>query len=451
MRNQLWKGIPKGQGLSPSSGRLLSSAAYSQEITGDKVVPSASRYHTCANPPTSGEYIQASTVSEPASGQATSESLPAQGSDDHSLLPMDIDGDSRHPNHSISPAPCTTASGRPRRNYRLPKRIRDILPEPPPPISPAEHESQDRHPSESSLPIRRVTLIVWDYVRTLANQFGLWREYPCRPTFDPDTCIGLDHLSNSHDIPSTNYVPDHGSSTQGDSGSTQPSFWPFPNKSIQLLMGWLNNGKTSKSESEANILVQECLLHPEFRIEDMKGFNANRENRRMDHKHQKSEFRSRFCKSSVDILVPSGSPSRPPQRHRVHGLLHRNLTSVITDAFNDQLAHLIHYSPFKLFHQSPSNPSQNERVYGEVYTSDAFIEEFKNVQLHGELPPSDPHCKREKSVAALMFSSDATHLAEFGNAKAWPVYVMLGNISKYVRSQPKSGVSASSGLYTFAS
>ncbi|KAJ3573756.1 hypothetical protein NP233_g2220 [Leucocoprinus birnbaumii] len=382
----------------------------------------------------------ASTVSESASSQATHESLPVQGSDDHSSLPpMDIDGGPQHLSRSVSPAPCTTASGRPRRNYRLPKRIRDILPELPPPLSPPEHESEARAPSESSLPIRRVTLIVWDYVRTLANQFGLWREYPRRPTFDPDVCVGLDHLSNSHDTPSTDHVPDHGSSVQEASGSNQPSFWPFPNKSIQLLMGWLNNGKTSKSESEANTLVRECLLHPEFRTEDMKGFNANRENQRMDHEHRKSKFRSHFRESSVDILVPSGSPSRPPQHHLVHGLLHRNLTSVIADAFNDQLSHLIHYSPFKLFHQSPSNPSQNERVYGEVYTSDAFIEEFKNVQLHGELPPSDPHCKRERTVAALMFSSDATHLADFGNAKAWPVYVMLGNISKYVRSQPNSG------------
>ena len=48
-------------------------------------------------------------------------------------------------------------------------------------------------------------------------------------------------------------------------------------------------------------------------------------------------------------------------------------------------------------------------------------------------------CKREKVVAALMFWSDATHLASFGTAKLWPIYMLFGNLSKYVRCQPDSG------------
>ena len=38
-----------------------------------------------------------------------------------------------------------------------------------------------------------------------------------------------------------------------------------------------------------------------------------------------------------------------------------------------------------------------------------------------------------------MFSSDATMLTDFGTAKGWPIYFMLGNLSKYIRSQPDSG------------
>jgi hypothetical protein len=40
---------------------------------------------------------------------------------------------------------------------------------------------------------------------------------------------------------------------------------------------------------------------------------------------------------------------------------------------------------------------------------------------------------------ALMFWSDATHLAAFGTAKMWPIYMLFGNLSKYVRCQPTSG------------
>ena len=39
-------------------------------------------------------------------------------------------------------------------------------------------------------------------------------------------------------------------------------------------------------------------------------------------------------------------------------------------------------------------------------------------------------------MAALMFWSDSTHLANFGTAKLWPIYMFLGNLSKYTRSHP---------------
>ena len=38
-----------------------------------------------------------------------------------------------------------------------------------------------------------------------------------------------------------------------------------------------------------------------------------------------------------------------------------------------------------------------------------------------------------------MFWSDATHLAQFGNASAWPIYLFFGNQSKYIQGCPNSG------------
>ncbi|KAJ7185362.1 hypothetical protein C8R46DRAFT_377085 [Mycena filopes] len=38
-----------------------------------------------------------------------------------------------------------------------------------------------------------------------------------------------------------------------------------------------------------------------------------------------------------------------------------------------------------------------------------------------------------------MFWSDSTHLANFGNAKLWPIYMLFGNLSKYIRAKPNSG------------
>jgi hypothetical protein len=106
--------------------------------------------------------------------------------------------------------------------------------------------------------------------------------------------------------------------------------------------------------------------------------------------------------------------------------------------FNDSLAHLLHYLPFKPFYQ-PSLQENPEWVYGELYGSDMLLDEHEHIQGPGNLPPDDLNCKRERVVAALMFSSDTTHLADFGEAKDWPLYMMLGNLSKYICSQPTSG------------
>jgi hypothetical protein len=63
-----------------------------------------------------------------------------------------------------------------------------------------------------------------------------------------------------------------------------------------------------------------------------------------------------------------------------------------------------------------------KQVYGEIYTSDAFLNETEQVRRHGQLPPDDLGCVREKVVAAVMFASDATQLTQFGDTKAWLVF-----------------------------
>ena len=104
--------------------------------------------------------------------------------------------------------------------------------------------------------------------------------------------------------------------------------------------------------------------------------------------------------------------------------------------FASPLASKFHLSPFKLFHKAPSG--EEECVFCEVYDSDAYIEENDKFQ-HAPVPPADPDCKCEKTVAVIMLWSDAIHLANFGMAKLWPIYMLLRNLSKYFHSLPDSG------------
>jgi len=349
------------------------------------------------------------------------------------------------PSSSMNPEPCfespppplpiLTRSGRPRREYRLPKRFHDNLPEPPAPV-PVVASSLDTNQN----PIRRVILIVRDRFVSAMNSFGIWRDYPERPTRDPDSTLTLadlqvssGHHSNNSASHSLNRIS---SPTSAD--SPRPSYWPFANATIHSVMKWLNNGETAKSETEVTKFIHEVVLSPTFNPADLMHFDTHRENQQLDKALSQSTHHDQFLETSVDILVPSGECSTAPKTFTVPGLLHRSITSVIREAFESPLAHLYHYSPFKLFRKSPIS-GKNERVYGEIFTSDAFLAATEEVRRHAPLPSDDSGCKREKVVAALMFSSDATMLDKFGISKAWPIYLMLGNLSKYIRAQPDSG------------
>ena len=329
-----------------------------------------------------------------------------------------------------TPPPLQTQSGRPRHDYRLPKRFRDNLPEPPAPVP---STLSNPNPGLQCDPIRRVVLIVRDRLVTVMNSFGIWRDYPERPTVDPDAFLTLEDLSNSR-----SNAPSHNMPSATHFSESRPPHWPFLNKTVHAVMQWLNNGQTAKSEAETTKFVHDVILSPTFNPADLTGFDAHRENQRLDKALSLSDLRSQFMESSVDILVPSGEIGVEPKTFTVPGLLHRNLTSVIREAFQSPLARLYHYSPFKLFRKSPIS-GRDERVYGEIFTSDAFLDETDRVKRHAPVPPDDSTCKREKVVAAVMFLSDATMLTDFGTAKGWPIYFMLGNLSKYIRSQPDSG------------
>jgi hypothetical protein len=365
-------------------------------------------------------------VDEPEEGLTVSDSSDSLANPSSTFQLTDYDA----PLPFLPTPPLLTQSGRPRRDYRLPKRFQDNLPEPPAPVP-----NLPSNPIPEPHPVRRVILIVRDRLVTVVNSFGIWRDYPERPSVDPDALLTIEDLSNRRDTYKSGTHP----SESDSSPESRSSYWPFSNATIHTVMQWMNNGQTMKSEAETTKFIHNVILSPTFDPADLAGFDAHRENQRLDKALlQESALRSQFTESSVNILVPSGESNIDGKTFTVPGLLHRKLTSVIREAFEGPLAHLYHYSPFKLFQKSPISEKE-ERIYGEIFTSDAFLEETESVQRHGLVPPEDPGCKREKVVAALMVSSDATMLTQFGVAKGWPIYLMFGNLSKYIRAQPGSG------------
>ncbi|SJL14233.1 uncharacterized protein ARMOST_17689 [Armillaria ostoyae] len=80
---------------------------------------------------------------------------------------------------------------------------------------------------------------------------------------------------------------------------------------------------------------------------------------------------------------------------------------------------------------NPPGCSHSERIFGEVYTSEVFLE------MEDSIKPF-PGCSLEAVVAPVMIYSDSTHLMNFGDASLWPAYVSLGLLSKYIRARVTS-------------
>jgi hypothetical protein len=106
--------------------------------------------------------------------------------------------------------------------------------------------------------------------------------------------------------------------------------------------------------------------------------------------------------------------------------VHWNLCELIKLGVQDfASSHNFHWCGFKQFWK-PSEGKPEQWVYGKVYISDAFLE-------MESMLPHIKGCTLEKAVVPLIIYSNSTHLANFGMALLWPIYIWFGNISKYIQ------------------
>lgn len=269
-------------------------------------------------------------------------------------------------------------------------------------------------------------------MRTCPNSFGILREYSHRPSYDPDTSVPEDDLSN---YPAPQPIPPSDSALEHHH---EPP-WPFQNMSIYLLMEWMITGSNNKSVGEMNRLAN-ILRAKEFKPADLADFSASRENKHFDLSEQSLPdnpySRDGWVESSVCISVPTGlKDGGRGMPFSVPGLHRWSLLSVMKAALTDITSKRFHFSPFKRFWKSAAGVEV--RCFDEAYTSDSWIEEHNTLQKQ----PNKPGCQLEKVILGLMFWSDSTHLANFGTAHVWPLYLYFGNLSKYFRGKPNSGAS----------
>lgn len=136
------------------------------------------------------------------------------------------------------------AQRRSRRRIQLPIRLADFLPHsltelPPDNVDHGNPEAASPQP----LPFAR------RIIQTSKNAFGLFRKYTNRlPNHDPEELVDLASL--------TEIADDH---DKGDDGqetlTSNPSFYPFPNKSSFQLSEWYWSDGAQKSQSSFKKMV----------------------------------------------------------------------------------------------------------------------------------------------------------------------------------------------------
>ena len=189
----------------------------------------------------------------------------------------------------------------------------------------------------------------------------------------------------------------------------------FMNATIALLIQWFCSGTSQKSTADVQRLVDNVILHEDFKAEDLQGVNLTRELKKLDT--FKSSLQDQgWKKGSVKISVPcprDTAVESEAAEFEIEGLLYRDLTGIIQNTCQDETTmDSFHMTPFREMWRS-SDDTPPIHLYGEAYTSDEMINAYEEVQ---NVPPHPDHPDAEHIVVEISPYSDATMLAQFGTA-----------------------------------
>lgn len=312
-----------------------------------------------------------------------------------------------------------------KRMKRLPKKFQDHLPSSSnaavlpisslphlldytPTASPSPQVYPAPIPSRNQGPTRELYVIS-------PNNFELFRVYPDKPFDNPDARLQLEDFCDS---------------------GRKTTYAPFRSFSSYLLTAWANREVKEKTNEEIDELVHRVLLHPDFKLDELRDHCAQRENSRLDGCESLSfDSQDGWQEKSVRIKLPAEDRKKRTRgeeitpEFEITGIHHRSIMDVIYKALDDPGSPPLHYTPYKEYWK-PTASSTQERIYSELYSSDSWLE------AHEEVRAKHKDDAIEACVLPIILYSDSTYLSSFGNASLWPIYMYLGSHSKYMRSKP---------------
>ncbi|TFK81507.1 hypothetical protein K466DRAFT_531692 [Polyporus arcularius HHB13444] len=330
------------------------------------------------------------------------------------------------------------------------------------------------------------------------SDFGMYRVYPVKPQRDPDEedrnleayCDPV--AFKLRPTPDTPLAPRGHEHNLADAAlrSMRPPYAPFPNYTTFDMLYWQNNGVTTKSDQQINVLATQVMQQAEFDVQHLAHFDASRELKRLDDYVEEDEssplsVKDGWFRGEVQVRVPKEGVRYASEEDAplftLTDVWHRKFADVIHSALKQECVKDWQMIPHKLFvtaadnaarfrdphspSPTPSSPSHSDssslrssspgsqsasssssssslsdpdredvRVYSEVFNTEAALEEDAAMRAKPRIP-GDPE-DLEYCVTLIILYSDSTRLSNFGTASLWPMYMFFGNQSKYTRGRP---------------
>lgn len=323
-----------------------------------------------------------------------------------------------------------SSSSRPKRKRVLPARMRDFTLHSDGRLLEPDFDGDFRQESpiedDQMFPTAPNLRLTFRGTRTERDELGVHREYLARP---------LDLVNNRNGAMSATMLE-----TQLIIESIEDAVRPFPNYSAFRLCSWYWNHSGTLSDGHFRQLFKEVFSDPQFNQAEVCDLDINKLKKQVAE-HQFLPFSPKvgWQERAVNIPVPlciKGDKLPGSIDFEVPGFHFRSIVNLYTQIIeHSSESSNFTWVPFREYiskSEGPGGDETRERIYGELYSSDAFIKEFHRLQNS----QPEPDCDAERLIVGLMFWSDATLLANFGTASLWPIYMAIGNQSKYERSRP---------------
>ncbi|KAI0824462.1 hypothetical protein BC628DRAFT_1411049 [Trametes gibbosa] len=197
------------------------------------------------------------------------------------------------------------------------------------------------------------------------------------------------------------------------------SIGPFNNPSQFRIYDWFYNTSITKSKEDLDDLINVL--------------SSNIAQKKLDtYEHPSGIFSNDngWVESSVKISLPKLKVKHTSEDAAPKFAVHAAQDTHFTEQYH-WMPHQQYWLPRSLHHGLAQGKPRALRIVTDIFNSNAMLDEHEKIREQPHNPADGDDI--EYAIFSMLLWSDNTHLTQFGSASLWPIYLYLGNLSKYIR------------------